>query len=111
MVIPPKHKVQKPLQECEMYEIPCGQSCESSQLKQKSFTKVMFALEFGRKRGYESYMIIPSFVLIVDDGSSQASCGVNTGAGDGDGGKVDQEHGETDGKGCQELQNAKEKNI
>ena len=61
------------------------------------------------KEGIESYMIIPSLVLVVDDGSSQASCGVNTSAGDGDGGKVDQEHGETDGKGCQKLRKAKNK--
>ena len=37
-------------------------------------------------------MVIPGMVPVVDDGSSKAPSRVDAGAGDGDGGQVDQEH-------------------
>ena len=42
------------------------------------------------------YLIAPGFVAVVDDGGAEAPGGVDAGAGDGDGGQVDQEHGEPD---------------
>jgi hypothetical protein len=50
-------------------------------------------------------VVIPWFVLVVDDGGAEAPGGVDAGAGDGDGGQVDHEHGEPDGKRSEHLIN------
>ena len=50
-----------------------------------------------------TYVVIPGLVLVVDDGGAQAPGRVDAGAGDGDGGQVDHEHGEPDGEGSQNL--------
>jgi hypothetical protein len=52
---------------------------------------------------YSTYVVIPWLVLVVDDGGAQAPGRVDAGAGDGDGGQVDHEHGEADGEGSQNL--------
>jgi hypothetical protein len=51
-------------------------------------------------------VVIPWFVLVVDDGGAEAPGGVDAGAGDGDGGQVDHEHGEPDGERRQHLRNS-----
>ena len=41
-------------------------------------------------------MVVPRLLLVVDDGGAEGARRVDAGAGDGDGGQVDQEHGEPD---------------
>ena len=48
-------------------------------------------------------MVIPATVLIEDDGCAETASGVDAGAGDGDGGQVNQEHSEPNWQGCQNL--------
>lgn len=48
-------------------------------------------------------MVIPSLVLVVNNGSSKTASRVDAGAGDGNGGQVDHEHSETDWEWCQYL--------
>jgi len=43
-----------------------------------------------------THMIRPGMVLVVNDGGAKAPRWVDAGAGDGDGGQVDQEHRESD---------------
>ena len=50
-----------------------------------------------------TYVVIPGMVPVVDDGSAKAPCRVDAGAGDGDGGQVDQEHGEPNWEGSKDL--------
>ena len=50
-----------------------------------------------------TYVVVPWLVLVVDDGGAEAPGGVDAGAGDGDGGQVDHEHGEPDGKRSKHL--------
>ena len=56
-------------------------------------------------------MVIPWLVLVVDDGGAEAPGGVDAGAGDGDGGQVDHEHGEPDGERRQHLGGEKNTQI
>ena len=53
-----------------------------------------------------TYVVVPWLVLVVDDGGAEAPGGVDAGAGDGDGGQVDHEHGEPDGERRQHLGNS-----
>lgn len=48
-------------------------------------------------------MVIPSRVLVVDDGCTKTPSRVDTGSGDGDCSQVDQEHGEPNWQRCQNL--------
>ena len=50
-------------------------------------------------------MVIPGLVLVVDHGGAEAPGRVDAGAGDGDRGQVDHEHGEPDGKRSKHLIN------
>ena len=52
----------------------------------------------------EDPLIIPGLVLVVDDGGPEAPGRVDAGAGDGDGGQVDHEHGEANREGRQHLE-------
>lgn len=54
-----------------------------------------------------TYLIIPSLVLVVDNCSSKASSGVDSGAGDWDGGQVNHEYGESDWERSQNLSSIK----
>lgn len=49
-------------------------------------------------------MVIPGFLLVVDHGGSETPGRVNAGAGDRDGGQVNHEHGKSNGKWSQNLQ-------
>lgn len=56
---------------------------------------------------YETYVIIPRVKLsVVDDCGTKTPSRVDTGASNGDGGQVNQEHGEPNGQGCQDLQHS-----
>lgn len=55
-------------------------------------------------------LIIPSFVLVVDNGSTQATSRVDTGAGNGDGGQVHHENSKSDGKRSEHLEIKEPKN-
>lgn len=48
-------------------------------------------------------MVIPGLVAVINDSSSKASSGVDTGAGNRNCCQVDHEHSESDGKWCQNL--------
>jgi len=50
-------------------------------------------------------LVIPGLVLVVDHGGAEAPGRVDAGAGDGDRGQVDHEHGEPDGKRSKHLIN------
>ena len=50
-------------------------------------------------------MVIPGLVLVVDHAGAEAPGRVDAGAGDGDRGQVDHEHGEPDGKRSKHLIN------
>ena len=43
-------------------------------------------------------MVIPSSLLVVDDGRTQTPRRIDAGSGDGDGGQMNQEHREADGQ-------------
>ena len=43
-------------------------------------------------------MVIPSSLLVVDDGRTQTPCRIDVSSGDGDGGQMNQEHREADGQ-------------
>ena len=58
-----------------------------------------------------TYVVVPWLVLVVDDGGAEAPGGVDAGAGDGDGGQVDHEHGEPDGERRQHLGGEKNSQI
>jgi hypothetical protein len=45
-------------------------------------------------RAVPTHMVAPRMIPVVDDGGAKAPSRVDAGAGDGDGGKVDQEHRE-----------------
>ena len=57
----------------------------------------------SRESNHVAYMVTPGFVVVVDDSSSKTTSRVDTGASDGDCGKVNHEHREADWKGCQYL--------
>lgn len=48
-------------------------------------------------------VVIPSVLLVVDNGGSKTPGRVDAGSGDGDGGQVNQEHCKTNGKRGQNL--------
>lgn len=50
-----------------------------------------------------SYVVIPWLALVEDYGSSETPCRVNSGSGDGNGGQMYHEHGESDWKWRQHL--------
>jgi hypothetical protein len=50
-------------------------------------------------------VVIPGLVVVVDHGGAKAPGWVDAGAGDGDRGQVDHEHGEPDGKRSEHLIN------
>ena len=52
-----------------------------------------------------TYVVIPGLVVVVDHGGAEAPGRVDAGAGDGDRGQVDHEHGEPDGKRSKHLIN------
>ena len=54
-------------------------------------------------------MVIPSVVLVEDDGSTKTSCWVDSSSSDGDGCQVDQEHSESNRERCKNLSNFKKK--
>lgn len=45
-----------------------------------------------------TYLIIPGFVLVINDGGAEAPGRVDAGPGDGDGGEMHHEHSEADGE-------------
>ena len=51
-----------------------------------------------------TYMVIPSVLPVVDDGSSETPGRINAGSGDGNGGQMDQKHCKPNGKRSQNLQ-------
>ena len=55
------------------------------------------------------YLIIPSFLLIVDNSSTQATSRVDTGAGDGDGCQVHHENSKSNGKRSKHLESKRPK--
>lgn len=56
-------------------------------------------------------MVIPGLVVVVDHGGAQAPGGVDAGAGDGDRGQVDHEHGEPDWKRSKHLVNKSKQTV
>lgn len=50
-----------------------------------------------------TYVVIPAKIFVENDGSTETSSRVDTGASDWDGGQVHQEHSESNGQRCQNL--------
>jgi len=58
-----------------------------------------------------TYVVVPWLVLVVDDGGAEAPGGVDAGAGDGDGGQVEQKPGPPVGVRPQHLGGQKKTQI
>lgn len=51
-----------------------------------------------------TYVVIPSVLFVVDDRCTETTGRVDAGSSDGDGSQVNQEHSESNGEWCQNLQ-------
>lgn len=49
-------------------------------------------------------LVIPCVIFVVDDRCTKTTGGVDAGSSDGDGCQVNQEHSESNGEWCQNLQ-------
>lgn len=68
--------------------------------------------EARKVEGFDfSYLVVPNFFIVVDDGGAEAPGGVDAGAGDGDGGKVDHEDSKPNGQGSQNLKQPTKKIV
>lgn len=54
------------------------------------------------KESVDTYMIFPNFMIVDDDGSTEASSRVNASAGDGNGGEVNHEDSKANGEWSQD---------
>ena len=72
-------------------------SSSSKYLKKK---EIIFARNTKKKR---TYLVIPGFVIVVDDGSTKAPSRVDTSSSDRNGTQVNHEHGEPNWQRSQHL--------